>query len=126
MSDQHFFATHALGYVKADTREEAIKRLLLENTDPAVVRNHLKGGCLMTIYTCRVATDIDATYRIEWFMPVGVDADQGENYLITHLTKTKHAVMRDPNDKITTLKRKLEALQSHATDLENDNAAADS
>lgn len=107
MTNKHFFATHALGYAKAETREEAIKALM-GRTDPKWVNNCLKDGSLLTVFTCQVNCPVDEGYRIEWFCPTGVEWQDGENYFVTYLTRTKHAVMRDPSDLLTVKVRQLE------------------
>jgi hypothetical protein len=37
MNDYHYFANHALGWAIAETEEQAIEKLLLQNTDPHVL-----------------------------------------------------------------------------------------
>jgi hypothetical protein len=110
----HYFANHALGWVTADSEEAAIKRLLLENTDPAWVRNCLKAGEPLVLFVCRVPLPADAPYRIEWFAPKVEGLTEGKNFLVTYLTKTKYAVMRDPNDEIRKLEHELEELKKEA------------
>ena len=108
MDKFHYFATHALGYAVADTRDEAIANLLLQNTDPKWVRNCLKDGNFVTVYSTRVHADSKAAYKIEWYQPVGVETSEGQNDLVTYLTKTKFAVSPDGNDRAVKYSARLE------------------
>ena len=103
----HYFATHAMGWVTADTEAEAIEKLMLKNTDPSWVRNCLKSGEPLVFFTCRIPLASDASYKIEWFVPQVEGITEAKNYLVTYLTKTKFAVMRDPRDEIKKLKAEL-------------------
>ena len=107
----HYFASHAMGWVTAETEAAAIEKLLLNNTDPSWARNCLKDGEPLVLFVCRVPLAADAPYRIEWFCPKVEGLTETKNMLVTYLTKTKYAVMRDPRDTVTKLKRKLEDTQ---------------
>ncbi len=108
----HFFATHALGYAKAETRLKAVEKLLLQNTDPSWVRNCLKDGHHVTVFSCEVHGDIDEGYRVEWYQPKDIEISDGRNEMVTYLTKTKFALMRDPQDEITRLRAELKELRT--------------
>lgn len=102
---RHYFATHALGFAKAETKEGAIEKLLLQNTDPQWARNCLKDGEPLGIFVCCVEEPIDTPYRVDsfWLHPKGVKWGHGENRMVTYLTKTKYTTMRNPNDRIRKL-----------------------
>lgn len=106
-NDTHYFANHALAWAVAPTREEAIEKLLLQGTDPTWVRNCLKSGNFVTVYSCKVHADIKTPYKIEWFQPKGVESSDGQNHLVTYLTKTKYATHRDPADESHRLRHEL-------------------
>jgi hypothetical protein len=109
MSNHHFFATHALNWATSDvSREDAIEKLC-RVTDPTWVKNCLKSGNLLTVFTCQVNCPMDQAYKIQWFQPVDVDTQDGENYYVTYLTRTTHAVMRDPSDALGLEIKRLEA-----------------
>ena len=108
-NDTHWFANHALGWACGATREEAIEKLLLAGhiTDPTWVRNCLKDGQFVTVYSCKVHAPIEENYRIEWYVPKGVETSEGQNDLVTYLTKTKYAIVRDPNDDLFTIRQRI-------------------
>lgn len=121
MSEQqhHYYATHALGWVTAETKDAAIEKLLLKNTDPSWNRNCLKDGAFLTVFVCRVPLPSTASYKIEWYMPVVDGITEPENHIVTYLTKTKYAIARDLNDEIKKLNKQI-------ADLGRDNAEAES
>lgn len=105
----HYFASHAMGWVTAESEEACIEKLLLTNTDSKWVNNCLKAGTPLVFFVTRVPLAADANYRIEWFAPAVTGCTEGKNMLVTYLTKTKFAVMQDPRDEVRTLKRELDA-----------------
>ena len=109
MSDFHFFANHAIGWATGATEEEAIEKLMLQNTDPTWARNCLKGGVPLVFFSCRVPLPIDAPYRINWYQPEVDGISECKNHEVLYLTKTKYAIRRDPHDKIKQLEHALEA-----------------
>lgn len=117
MSEQqqhHYFATWALGFVTADTEAEAIEKLCrhwasdLKSTQLNINR---EGELGVTIWTCRVPLPSDQNYKIEWFIPAVDGLTEPRNHILTYVTKTAHAVKRDPADRIKMLRRELRALQ---------------
>lgn len=113
MTNHHFFATHALGFSRSDvSREDAIEKLLMDRrlTDPKWVNNCLKSGEPLTVFTCQVNVPVDEPYRIEWYQPVGVETQDGQNFFVLHLSAKAHAVMRDPGDEARKLKARVEDL----------------
>ncbi len=115
----HYFANHAVGWVTADTEDEAVEKLLLQNTDPTWCRNCLKAGEFIIVFVCRVPLASTAPYKIEWSRPVVDGITESKNLIVTYLTKTKYATARDPNDEIAQLTHELEELR-------RDNEEADS
>lgn len=118
--NEHYFATHAMGWATALTREEAQQKLM-QDTDPTWVRNCLRSGNLLTVFSCKVPLPEGAPYKIDWYVPKvdGVSASirrpsqrclrlDGQNHFVTYLTKTKHALMRDPSDELTLRIKELE------------------
>lgn len=101
----HYFASHAMGWVTAESEEAAIEKLLLTNTDPSWARNCLKSGEPLVFYTTRVPLASDAPYRIEWFAPQVEGCTEGKNHLVTYLTKKAYATMPDPRDAVRKLER---------------------
>lgn len=114
MSEQqqhHYFASHAMGWVTADTQEEAVEKLLLTNTDSKWANNCLKAGEPLVFYTTRVPLPQDAHYSIEWFAPQVEGCTEGANHLVTYLTKKTFAIMDDPRDEIKRRKQKFHEVQ---------------
>jgi hypothetical protein len=60
------------------------------------------------MFSCRVPLPDDAHYKIEWYKPAVDGITEGKNHLVTYLTKTKYAIHRDPNDRITQLRHDVE------------------
>lgn len=108
----HYFATHALGWETGATLEEAIEKLLLRNTDPTWVRNCLKDGVLLPIFTCKVHEQAEKAYKINWFQPVGVETSEKKNVLVTYLTKKAYAYCDDPGDDIQRLTARIKELEA--------------
>ena len=104
----HYFATNAMGWATAETREEAQTKLM-QDTDPTWVRNCLKSGNLLTVFSCKVPLPADASYKIDWYVPQVDGVSDGQNHFVTYLTKTKHALMRDPSDALKLRIKELEA-----------------
>lgn len=103
----HYFASHAMGWVKAPSADECIEKLLLKNTEPKWANNCLKAGTPLTFFICRVPLAPDADYRIEWYAPNVKGLTECRNVMVTYLTRTKFAVMDDPDDMVRTLKDQL-------------------
>lgn len=111
----HYFANHAVGWVTADTEDEAVEKLLLTNTDPAWCRNCLKDGAFIIVFVCRVPLASTAPYKIEWYRPVVDGITESKNLIVTYLTKTKYATAPDLNDKIGVLKNRVSELLEQLT-----------
>lgn len=112
----HYFATHALGFATADTREGAIEKLLTElNLGRAgdlrtIVANHHKDGEPgLYIWTARVHAE-EGSYRIEWYMPKDVEADDAREHYLTYFTKKKYAVWDKPVEESLAGRMKEEVL----------------
>ena len=74
MSEYHWYATTCFDWVCADTREAAIKKL-------ARVSGSMVKGCLEAL-VCKVNLPIKAHYRIEEYLPVGVDREPAKRIKI--------------------------------------------
>ena len=109
--EHHYFASHAIGWVTGDTRDEAVERLLLKNTDPQWFRNCMKAGDFLTVFVCRVPLPDNAPYKIEWYVPQVEGITETENRVVMYLTKTKAVTKRDEHDTVVKLTRELEELR---------------
>ena len=119
----HYYATHAMGWVTAETKDAAIEKLMLQNTDSKWVNNCLKDGSPLTFFVCRVPLAEEAHYQIEWYVPQVDGLTETENRLVTYLTKTKYATCRDPADEIKKLNRQLAEFESAVDDTPETKAA---
>lgn len=108
--EYHYFANHAIGWSTGSTEAEAIDKLLLQNTQPSWVRNCLKAGEFVTIFSCRVPLPEKASYKIEWYIPQVKGITEPKNHIVTYLTKTKYAVARDLHDEIKHLNARYQEL----------------
>lgn len=107
--EHHYYAAHGMGWATAETREEAHEKLL-GMTDPTWVRNCLKSGTFVTVWSCKVHEPSDAEYEIDYFQPVGVEKSDGQNHIVTHLTKKEHTLVRDPMDAVRALRASCKSL----------------
>ena len=71
----HFFASCALGWATASTRDEAIKKLAQYNYSDfkySVDSIRKKGEIGTYIWTCEVMVNEDTEYKIEFYAPANV------------------------------------------------------
>ena len=90
----HYFASCAFGFALADTREEAIQKLVngFRRDLTPVVKNAQKNGepgCYM--WSCLVEAPADAEYQISFYAPQGVGVRDGEHHYCTYLTAKQMA-----------------------------------
>jgi len=108
---KHYFATHALGYARSKVSvDDAIEQLCLKNTDSKWVTRCAKSGEPLTIFACCVPVAFDDKYRILGYAPEVEGLTETGNYIVTYLSKTKYAVMRDPRDEVFTLNEQIKNL----------------
>ena len=87
----HYFASCALGWATAETREAAIEKMIrgngLTNDAKRITANmHKQGEPGFYLWTCRVHGPSDADYRIEWFQPKGIEWSESRHHDVTHIT----------------------------------------
>lgn len=87
----HWFATSAFGWSRADSKEEAIRKLVERfRSDVAQITKAQikKGEPGMYFWACRVLGQslADASYRIEMFAPQGVEIADAEEIAIVKAT----------------------------------------
>jgi hypothetical protein len=91
----HYFASCALAWATGDTVEEAIEKCIRHAGTDTVKRTtlnlHKKGKTGFYVWSCRVLADSKADYRIEWFMPKGVDIDSSCHHDVTYITRKELA-----------------------------------
>lgn len=90
----HFYATCALGWATADTRDAAIRKLVNANFDffkQSIKPAQKRGDAGAYIWACQVNAPIDAKYAIEFYSPRGVETEAGVEHFITHLTRKELA-----------------------------------
>lgn len=95
----HYFATHGLGYAKADTREAAIEKLVdgfRHDLKPWLLNSHKAGDPGVYIWTAKVNVPLDEGYTIEWFAPKGVDVEETLEHYLTYLSAKTFAVYHKP------------------------------
>lgn len=86
----HYFATCAFGWATADTRDEAITKLVNRfRTDcKRVAANCIKEGQPgMYFWTCKVHAPSDANYAINFYQPQGVETSEHKEHAITKVLK---------------------------------------
>jgi hypothetical protein len=111
----HFFATCVFGWATADTRDEAIEKLVnaFRHDIKRTLANCLKDGVPgFYIWTAQVNAPADEPYKIEWYAPVGVDTEAHEEYAVTYLTEKKMAYGRTYEGEAKALQRELDKLEA--------------
>lgn len=86
----HFFASCVFGWATAETRHEAIKKLVNHfrgNLTDIVKSAHKNGEPGAYVWTCYVHAPGDAKYNIEYFAPKDVKTSHGRDHYVTYLTK---------------------------------------
>jgi hypothetical protein len=113
MKATHYYACHAMGWATAETRDKAIAKLLLNGfTDSGWVKNCLKDGRFVAIYSCQVHAAPDAEYAIENYVPVGVETDDYQHNIVTHLTQKAYAIAPDLHTRVRELESELRELKA--------------
>ena len=96
MTDQqhHYFASCALGWQVAPTREEAVEKLIQgfsSDIKRAVDGAHKNGepGCYL--WSCKVHEPQSAHYKIRYYQPDDVEISEGRHHHCTYVTQRKVA-----------------------------------
>jgi len=109
-NNYHYFASHALAFAMADTREAAIEKLIKGypgGLKSWLLNTHKDGEPGIYIWTCKVNTPLEEGYKIEWFMPKGVDTENGKEHYLTYITAKKFAIYNKPKaESLASLKEK--------------------
>lgn len=79
----HYYASTALSWAVADTREEAIKRVA-RDAGADIIRANVKAHGGLYAESCRVELPIAAPYEIRMYMPDGVQVSEHETHRITN------------------------------------------
>lgn len=91
----HFFAVNCFGWGTGETKEEAIKQCIIaagiSNAKTTVNNAHKRGDHGMGLWTCEVLAPADTPYRINNFMPYGVETKEHEQHYLTYVTQKKFA-----------------------------------
>jgi len=107
----HFFATCVFGWSTADSRDEAIEKLVnaFRHDIKRTLKNCLKDGVPgFYIWTTQVQAPADEPYKIEWFAPVGVDCKLTEEYAVTYVTEKKIAYGRTWEGEAKALRKEID------------------
>ena len=98
-NNYHYYASHALGYAMAESREEAVEKLAKMsgmNMKSWLLNSHKEGEPGVYVWSCKVMLPIDAEYKIEWFQPVGVPKMDGREHYVTYYSAKKVAIYNKP------------------------------
>lgn len=115
MSDFHYFASHALGWATAETKEDAIEKLWRQFTSGDIrkwLQNaHKSGEFGLHFWCCRVPLPADADYRIEYYAPKVEGVTEGGNYILTYYTSKVMKWRADPEDQVRRLEQRFRDLE---------------
>ncbi len=106
----HFFASCAFGWATADTRDEAIEKLVnsFRRDYKDIVKNsHKRGEAGAYVWTCQVNAPADENYSIEYYAPKGVDIEDAQEHAITYLTDKVMAHCRIYDQEVKNLRAEL-------------------
>ena len=87
--NHHFFASCALGWQTADTRDEAIEGLVkrfrsdFKKMAANTIANNERGAY---IWSCRVNVANDIKYKIAYYSPDGVETQDYKESYVTRVT----------------------------------------
>ena len=98
--EHHYFASWALGWATADTRDEAVKRLVegfRAEFKRGVAGAHKDGEIGAYIWSVKVNAAADTKYKINWFKPVGVELEDVMDHFVTYVTNKKIAYYTEEN-----------------------------
>lgn len=99
---QHYFASNAFGWGTGETRQAAIERCIQAATRGTVRKITLaqqkKGEPGFYLWSCKVHGPSDAHYRIEWYMPKGIEISEARHHDVTYCTAKELAYTTREND----------------------------
>ena len=111
----HFFASCAFGWASADTRDEAIEKLVnhfRSEYKAGVKASHKRGDAGAYVWTCQVNAPADADYKINFYAPVDVDTQDGQEHAVTYLTDKAMAHCRTYQQEVGNLRAELAELKT--------------
>ena len=85
----HYFASCAFGWATADTRDEAVRKLVdkFHRDFTTITKNSLKKGIPGAyLWSCQVNAPSTAKYGIEFYMPRGIATEDGLHHHVTYIT----------------------------------------
>ncbi len=92
--EHHYFASNAIGWKVAATRDEAVIGLVegfRSEFKGMVARVHKNGDPGSYVWSCKVETPIKEDYKINFFAPVGVPKTEPRDHYVTYVTNKKIA-----------------------------------
>jgi hypothetical protein len=99
MEQQHYYATCAVGWATAETREEALRKLV-NSCSPeirrATKRLQKEGKPGFYLWSCCVPLPADAHYKIEWYKPVVEGLTETSEHYVTYCTTKEQAIWTPP------------------------------
>lgn len=88
----HYFASFALGWATAETKDEAIEKLVTRFRDEfkrITGAQHKAGEPGAYFWYCKVLAPDTTPYKIEFYAPKGVEIDDAHHAYVTYVTN-KH------------------------------------
>ena len=87
----HYFASNAMAWATGKTRAEAIEKCTrhagsTKDIKGMISRLHKKGDAGFYVWCCKVHGKDTDNYRIEWYMPKGIDISEAKHHDVTYLT----------------------------------------
>ncbi len=79
----HYYASTAIGFSVAATRDEALRKVARQAGKKIIEANMPRGG--LAVVSMRVELPIEAPYEIESYVPVGVPTSERERAYIVDL-----------------------------------------
>ena len=101
--NHHYFASFGLGWATAQTRDEAIRKLMhtgyfRKEVAQQVKAAHKRGDLGAYCWTCKVHLPESADYPINFYSPQGVEKSEGTNHYVTYITAKEMAYCTPSED----------------------------
>jgi len=86
----HYFASNALAWATGETQAEAVEKAIRHAGTADVKRMtlslHKQGKPGFYCWSCKVHGPSTADYRIEWYMPKGIEISEAVHHDVTYIT----------------------------------------
>lgn len=86
----HYFASCALGWATADTRDQAVRKVVAAfraDMKRATTGGQKRGDPGAYVWSCKVQAPADTKYSINYYAPQNVRWIEGKHHYVTYITQ---------------------------------------